>query len=418
MDFVNNFNVTSLENIKILIVDDEVINRNILINSLKNLFKEIDVLEASSGIEAYNCIKNEKIDIVFLDIIMPEMDGFQLIERLKNDNLFDNLVIIVISALEDSENINQAFLKGVFDYIVKPLDTNLLNVVLPIKVKNLLIYKKNLEYLKSINLKIEAEIKSKMAELIHSDRLISMGIMTTSILHEINTPITYIKGNIDLFYNYYFNFIESFINFIEKLYGKDSEILNNFSFKGMNFYQNIEKFKELIKNTQLGISKIIEIIQNFRSFAKKDEEKISYFDINELIENVISIVKKTIESKAKLNFEKGDVGKIKINKAHFEQIIVNLILNSYQAIKEKGTINIKTYRDNSFDVIEIVDDGIGMDEETLNRAFEPFFSTKGDEGTGLGLYITSTLVKNYGGKIFIESEINKGTKVKLIFNNT
>lgn len=405
----------SLENIKILIVDDEIINRKILQNSILNLFKGISIFEASTGDEALNILKNEKIDILFLDIIMPGMDGFKLLDELKKNGLFNDLIVVVISALEDSKSVIKAFNEGVFDYIVKPMEPNILNSILPVKIKNLLIYKKNNEYLKSLNLKIESQIKSKMADLIHSDRLISMGIMTTSILHEINTPLTYVKGNIDLFNNYFFNFIEQFINFIVSSCKLEESALNNFKYKNMNIYENIDKIKEIVNNSQIGINKIIEIIQNFRAFAKKDEEKMFYYDINDLIDSVILLVKKTIESKAKLEFIKGNVDKIKINKAHFEQIIVNILLNAYQAIEDNGIISIKTYKENDSNVIEIKDNGKGMDKDTLNRIFEPFFSTKGDEGTGLGLYITYTLVRNYGGNIIVNSEPLKGTNIKIIF---
>jgi|GEM_PF-6708476 signal transduction histidine kinase len=414
MDIFKN-DIISFENNSFLIVDDEAVNRELMKSIISNISKKIKIHEAKDGEEAYNIIKNNKIDVVFLDIIMPNIDGFRLIELLKKDNLFDDIIVIVVSALEDLLNLKKAFQMGVHDYLTKPIEIDILKAILPIKIKNLLIYKKNIEYLKSLNLKIEAELKSKLAELFHSDRLASMGVMTTSILHEINTPLTYLKGNIDLFSNYFFNFMEKFKDYFLKNCKNNENILNDFEFNGFKIDEIINKFEEMIKSSQIGISRIIETINNFRLFAKKDEEHVSYFNVNDLIENVIKIVGKTIENKVNLILEKGEVKNIKINKSHFEQIMINILLNSYQAIETKGKVIIKTFMEDDFNAIEVIDNGKGMDEDTKKRVFEPFFSTKGEEGTGLGLYITSLLVKNYSGVIYIDSEINKGTKIKIKF---
>ena len=122
----------------ILIVDDVMLNRAVIRGVLKKQFSHVEFHEADDGIQAMNAIEKYDVDLVILDLLMPNKDGFEVLKALKADKQYEGIPIIVISSLQDIESIQKALELGAYEYFTKPFSSNQLEVILPQKVRNAL----------------------------------------------------------------------------------------------------------------------------------------------------------------------------------------------------------------------------------------------------------------------------------------
>lgn len=146
--------------------------------------------------------------------------------------------------------------------------------------------------------------------------------------------------------------------------------------------------------------------------ARKGEDIKEVVKVEELVDHIIEFIKYNVLKK-RINIEKNIENglEIFINRSDLEQILLNLLINAIHAIEHDGVIKISCRREGEKILLEIEDNGCGIGKENLNKIFDPFFTTKKQgEGTGLGLWITYEIVKNYGGEIRVESEEGKGSK--------
>jgi PAS domain S-box-containing protein len=229
--------------------------------------------------------------------------------------------------------------------------------------------------------------------LIENQRLSAIGEMASSIAHDFNNSLQSISGNIELC-------------IIE-----DNTILES---------------KEKLKTIQLNVEDAnmrVKSLLNFSGFKNK-ENKREIIDLNALLDNIIfqgqplwrsEADKKGITIKITKNYE-SDLF-IEGNKGLITSAIFNVFKNSIEAMPSGGNITFLTKKNNNKIYINISDTGIGMDEETKIRMFQPFFSTKGFElGRGLGMSGVYSIVKEYGGNIYIkETKVNKGTEIEIVF---
>jgi len=175
-----------------------------------------------------------------------------------------------------------------------------------------------------------------------------------------------------------------------------------------SIYESLEK---ALKTNDVAIESSLSVINSLLSFSGKEKEGMALCDINEGIENTLVILLPRITDKLMVNKSYGKIQKVECRSEEINQIIMNLILNAYQAIEEKGTIRIETAQTEDNVLISIADDGPGIQEENLDKIFAPFFSTKEKEiNTGLGLSICYNIIKNHHGDIHVNSQPGQGTE--------
>ncbi|KUK50972.1 MAG: ATP-binding protein [bacterium] len=225
--------------------------------------------------------------------------------------------------------------------------------------------------------KLEKDKNDLHNQLLHADRLATIGQLVAGVAHEINEPLSSILG---------------FAQLIKK-----SDIPDQ-----------VRSDNEKIIKSALHAR---EIIKKLMFFAKQMPPKKVEVDLNETIKETIyflesHLIRSSIELNLKLS---SDVPKVVADPSQLYQVIVNLTVNAIQAIKGNGILKIETYSDKDYVYFTIEDNGMGMDKETLDKIFIPFFTTKKD-GTGLGLSVVHGIITNHNGKIVVESEPGKGTK--------
>ncbi|MCK6611080.1 MAG: ATP-binding protein [Bacteroidia bacterium] len=237
------------------------------------------------------------------------------------------------------------------------------------------------------------KLQSTQSQLIETEKMASLGILTAGVAHEINNPL---------------NFIQS------SLYAMD-EILEDSSLEA---HIELRTELNLLRNTmQTGISRVSEIVKSLNHFSRKSDDKREPVLLSKIIQNCLAILNHELKNRVRVfvDFLENEP-QILGNESKLHQVFLNLILNAAQAIPGKGEIEINFKTLHQQFCVELIDTGTGIPPQILEKIFDPFFTTKpAGKGTGLGLSIVQQIVHDHQGSIRFESNPGKGTRVILNF---
>ena len=255
----------------------------------------------------------------------------------------------------------------------------------------------------------------------------SLGQMVAGVAHEINTPLGYVKGNLEI--------VDSRMEQIEQVEGLCTEVAHMLSTegaKGADFRERMQtvfnaanairklglakELKDLVKDGVHGLGQINEIVGNLKNFSRLDRAVNSKFDLHEGINSTLVIAHNLLKNKAEVRRRFGEIPKVLCSPSQINQVILNLVTNAAQALDDHGVITITTTRHDEERVrIEVADTGHGIPADVLPKIFDPFFTTKDvGKGTGLGLAIVRKIIDQHGGTIDVRSEVGKGTCFTII----
>ena len=261
-----------------------------------------------------------------------------------------------------------------------------------------------------------AELQNTQAMMVHSEKMKSLGELVAGIMHEINNPINFIYGNMTHLSNYsndLIQIIEEYTKYDVSLTPEEKEDIDKLK-QDIDYEFLKSDLPDLIKSCKEGADRAKNIIQDLKSFSRMEEVAITDVDIPHEIDTTLNILHNKIKNKAEVHKEyMENVPRIEAFGGQLNQVFMNIIDNAVGAIKDHGDIwiRINTDKEHKNLIIEIEDNGIGMDEETTRKVFNPFFTTKPvGQGTGLGLSITYKIIKNHQGDINVESRQGMGTK--------
>ncbi|AFZ56805.1 PhnD/SsuA/transferrin family substrate-binding protein [Anabaena cylindrica FACHB-243] len=272
------------------------------------------------------------------------------------------------------------------------------------------------------------ELQQTQMQLIHSEKMSSLGQLVAGIAHEINNPVNFIYGNLNCLEEY----VEGLLNTVhiyQQSYPQpiDSVQMAMEKFE-LDFVSN--DLPQLLNSMRFGSERIRDIVHSLRNFSRLDEAEIKSVDIHEGIENTLLILQhrlklKSHKSTITLHKEYGNLPVVHCSPGQLNQVFMNILSNAIDALEETithqpsnfiPTITIRTnVIDNHWVLIYIADNGLGMGEETKLRVFDPFFTTKPvGQGTGLGLSISyQIIVERHSGKLDLFSEPGKGTEFQI-----
>jgi signal transduction histidine kinase len=245
----------------------------------------------------------------------------------------------------------------------------------------------------------------------------SLGQLSAGIAHEINNPLAFVSSNINRLNEYFRDVIE----LLGKWQNIKSTLPNISDFNMM--LQEIDEFSERIEldfilqdfdrmmiSIQDGNQRIKKIVEGMRGFTHLSDSSLAGANINQAIEDTLTIVWNEIKYKATIEKNYGDFSPVTCNIVEIKQVLVNLLVNAAQAIEEKGVIKVSTNVSDGYLYIKIEDSGSGIPEEKIKRIFDPFFTTKPvGKGTGLGLWISSSIIEKHSGTITVESKVGTGS---------
>jgi PAS domain S-box-containing protein len=259
--------------------------------------------------------------------------------------------------------------------------------------------------------------KQKLMErdLVQREKLASLGLLVSGIAHELNNPNNFIIFNLPI--------LREYLQEILPVMDREAESNPGAEYFGMTYGDFREDLLKLLQNIENGSHRINATVSKLREFSRqkeKEKEKKVPMQIGDLVRKAASICMSQIKKRVK-TFEVDipeDLPEIVIDTDSFEQIMINLLINAaHAADKPDSMLRVTAKNGDSWQkklILEVTDNGCGMDEKTSGRIFDPFFTTKHDgTGTGLGLYVSRNLMEEMGGKIEVDSELGKGTVFRL-----
>ncbi len=396
-----------------MIVDDEKTVSQLFVDCLSPRY---DCSEASSTKEALALLAEEEFSLVITDVIMPGLSGVELLRRIIE--ICPYTAVIMVSGINNSNRALDAMRLGAFDYLMKPCDLFVLELTVEraLEHRTLLLnarqYKLDLEKRNGELARGKSELERLQAQIIHSEKMASLGQLAAGVAHELNNPVGFIYGNLDIL-NQTIAGLARLLDFYD-----NNELPENIASGSMNIKREIdyeasrEDLSSIIKDCRDGAQRIRDIVQNLRTFSRLDEAEFAKTDVHEGIDSTVRLLSRYYSSgNITLIREYGELPPIDAFSGQLNQVWMNLLVNAAQAVSAKGgEVRIVTRVLEESVVIAIKDTGCGISSEHLNRIFDPFYTTKPvGEGTGLGLSISFGIVERHGGTIRVETRVDEGT---------
>ncbi|TDI88515.1 MAG: response regulator [Caldithrix sp.] len=364
----------------ILIVDDEEVIRDICFRSLEK--KGYHVGLAENGIDALDHIREGIYEIVFTDIKMPMMDGLELLQAIKRD--FPHLEVVIMTAFATIESAIDAMKKGAYDFILKPIKPDQIRVVADRCLEKVQLGKEN-KALRVANQKLVElqEMKDKFVAI-------------TS--HELRTPVSHLKGYLG--------------------------IINDEEGQQLSASER-DQCMEIILNA---VDELEEIVTKMHNLSNSENGKLNLktepVEINGLIKQIVQEYKHfTIKREQLLEFKSAMTGlSIHVDQSQIKSVLRELLQNAIKFTQDGGEIKVSTEVEGEYCVINVRDNGIGIELSDQGKIFEKFFEIQDSNyhsssknkfmGGGLGLGLTSVraIVEAHGGGVKVKSEKDKGSE--------
>jgi len=240
------------------------------------------------------------------------------------------------------------------------------------------------------------ELREMTAQWIQSEKMAALGLLVAGVAHEINTPMGAIRSNNDI--------MTRGVAKVRTLLGSDAKA---------ELTKVLDILSEVCRNNEIAVDRITHIVRTLKNFARLDEAERKKANINEGIESTLTLLQHQLKNRIRIVKEFGDIPEIECFPNQLNQVFMNILVNSAQAIHDHGQINVKTERVGDAVRVSISDNGVGIPPEHLRKIFDPGFTTKGvGVGTGLGLAICYKIIQDHRGTIEAESS-NQGTTFTL-----
>jgi signal transduction histidine kinase len=277
------------------------------------------------------------------------------------------------------------------------------------------------EQLRQINQKL----KETQAQLVHSEKLASLGTLASGMAHEINNPLAFATNNVVILereLGHMLKVIDAYEAGRAELARvnpeRAAEIGRLREEVDLGYLQ--QNLARITGATRKGLSRVAQIVQNLRNFAQIDRAEIGEVSLNELVVQCLGMLNENLtRQRVTVHKDFADLPLFEGAPAHLNQVFLNLLMNALQAIeaagKPQGRIDIVTRHAGDDVTVEIADDGCGIPAEKIPKIFDPFFTTKPlGRGTGLGLSLSHGIVSDHGGRIEVESTVGVGTRFRVV----
>ncbi len=243
------------------------------------------------------------------------------------------------------------------------------------------------------------QILQTQAQLVQSEKLASLGQLVAGVAHEINNPVSFISSGLPA--------LRRDVDQLSALVPDNQRDAR---------YQKVSaRIITLVDVIAEGARRTTEIIKSLRTFSRQDEAQLATIDLNQGLDSTLSLLHNLTKNRIRVVKDYGDLPPVQCYGSQLNQVFMNLLVNSIQAIDGKGTISVTTEKiDNSHVAITIRDTGIGMTEEVKKKIFDPFFTTKPvGEGTGLGLSISHGILEEHRATLELQSQLGEGSEFRI-----
>ncbi len=394
-----------VRNSRILVVDDLIANVSLLENILHRMgYKHIRSLTDPRAVE--EVVAEWRPDLIVLDLAMPHLSGLELMERLRAPVPKQDWVpVLILTADGEAGTRRKALAAGANEYLTKPFDIH--EIIL--RIRNLLLIRilhaelrdqnRLLEYrvearTRSLSERTQeleealTELKQTQQQVVQHERFRAFGEMAGGVAHDFNNVLMCVIGYTDL-------------------------LLSNPNI--LSEKEMARKFLRTMNSAGHDASKIVARLRDFYR-PREESEVFTRINLNQLLEEVVPLTQPKWKTQAlasgrviDLQMDLVELPPVTCNPAEIREMLVNLIFNAVDAMPQGGVVTLRTRCDGAHVSMGISDTGTGMSPEVQERCMEPFFSTKGQNGTGLGLSMVFGIVKRHEGVVEIESVMGEGT---------
>jgi signal transduction histidine kinase len=396
----------------ILIVDDEEPIRKLFASCLSGRYSCVTAGDAQ---EALLHLVSEEFALVISDVQMPGLNGVELLRRVTEQ--FPDVAVIMVSGVDRTQRVLDAVRLGAYDYLIKPCDLEVLELSVEralekrALLRNARRYKRELEEQNVELARSKAELERLQSQIVHSEKMASLGQLAAGVAHELNNPAGFIYGNMEILRTCAAG-LERLLSFYDNAELPASLTAQVKAIKEETDYEHsLEDLKSIVADCHSGAERIRDVVQNLRLFSRLDEAEFKKVDLHEGLESTIRLLSQYYSSgRITLERDYADLPLVDCYAGQLNQVWMNLFINAAQAISSKGRVRVATARENDMAVVSISDTGSGIAPEHLKKIFDPFFTTKRvGEGTGLGLSITYGIIERHGGSISVASRVGEGT---------
>jgi signal transduction histidine kinase len=265
------------------------------------------------------------------------------------------------------------------------------------------------------NQKLMNEMKQVETQLVHQEKMASLGRLVAGIAHELNNPINFVHGNLP-YLRSYCDDMKKIIAACDALPESERAIIEELKVK-LKYDFLVTDLDNIVADMEEGVGRIRQIIKNLRSFGRLDEAELKEASISEGIESTLKILGQYYgKDRIPAELDLQDIPPILCYPGQLNQVWMNLLSNAAQAVEQEAqpSVKIKSELFDDHILVSISDNGAGVKSENQDKVFEPFFTTKPvGKGTGLGLSICHSIIERHQGKIWFENGISNGTTFKV-----
>jgi two-component system NtrC family sensor kinase len=397
---------------RILIVDDE--------KAICDMFacclgEQYVCHTASSATEALERLALATYGLVITDVMMPGRNGVELLRDIKARH--PETAVIMVSGVDRQQRVRDALNLGASDYLVKPCELDVLLIAVERALASRTLqriakqYKADIEKQnKELALRAD-ELQRLQAQIIHSEKMASLGQLAAGVAHELNNPAGFIYGNMDVLKNRLAGLQDLLVAYEQLTVPPALAPLINALKIRVDYEMLIDDLDSIVSDCLEGAVRIRDVVQNLRLFSRLDQAELKHVDLHEGIDSTIRLLSQYYSSgRVVVRRDYGELPLVSCYAAQLNQVWMNLLANAAQAISGHGEVRITTSVDEGWVVIAVRDSGCGVPQDLLPRIFDPFFTTKPvGEGTGLGLSISYGIIERHGGAITLASTLGKGT---------
>lgn len=355
---------------RLLVVDDQPINIKLLQRKLEREGYLVET--ASTGLECLDHVNAQRPDLILLDVMMPEMDGIETCQRLKENPETEDIPIIFITAKSSKEGKLEGLSAGATDYITKPidLDETLARVKTQLRIQE--IYRENVD------------LQRRLGE---ARKSAAIGAITQGIAHNLNNLLGVVVGYLDLL---------------------------------KSGYDSPDMVKRSVTLMDQAIQRMVSIIRHLSSIATQERHALTGFPIKELLDNTIARFNEESSVKAPVSLEvrTAESAIVLANQEVFESVLLRILSNAAEAYPRQvpdaeRPVQVTAYTEEDQLMIEVLDNGEGIDDRIMDNIFEPFITTKTSVGRGLGLTLARHSLRNLRGDLTVTNRPEGGVVARM-----
>lgn len=256
-----------------------------------------------------------------------------------------------------------------------------------------------------------ASMKEAQARLIHGGKLVAIGQLASGVAHEINNPASWLLGSLGL--------LTRDLEQVRGAWSAASSTPEEQRARTLKFFDELSTW---LRDASDGMERIVAVTRDLRTYSRADSDDTEVVSISEVVRAACSLARPLLQREARVELQLEDCATVIGNRGRLGQVVTNLLVNAAHAVSGSKhpdrRINVEARVREGWALLAVEDSGAGVPVELRQRVFEPFFSTKGEEGTGLGLSLVAEIVHRHGGQVRVEDSALGGARFEVLLPHT